>query len=88
MIIGQEMAEIRHGGGCGTVPFLEFVRCGRFFGDCAPAKKVAILTSCNRAILNGQNLGAAGWGGGGGGAWCVGGVLEARRTQGTRQLEV
>ena len=60
----------------------------RFFGDCAPAKKVAILTSCNRVILNGQNSGAAGWGGGGGGAWCVGGVLEARRTQGTRQLEV
>ncbi len=30
MIIGQEMAEIRHGGGCRTVPFLEVVRCGRF----------------------------------------------------------
>ena len=30
-----------------TVPFLEFVWCGRFFGDCAPAKKVAILASCN-----------------------------------------
>jgi hypothetical protein len=25
MIIGQEMAEIRHGGGGGMVPFLEFV---------------------------------------------------------------
>ncbi len=63
MIIGQEMAEIRHGGGGGhMVPFLEFVRCGRFFGDCAPAKKVAILTSCNIVILNGQNLGAAGVG--------------------------
>ena len=37
MIIGQEMAEIPHGGL--TVPFLEFVRCGWFFGDCALVRR-------------------------------------------------
>ena len=35
------------GGGGRTVAFLEFVQCGKFFGDGAPAKKVAILASCN-----------------------------------------
>jgi hypothetical protein len=39
-----------------------------------------------RVILNGQIRVRRGWGGGG--AWCGGGVVEARRTQGTRQLEV
>ena len=38
------MAEIRHGGGCRTVPFLEVVRCGRFFGDRARAKKFRVFT--------------------------------------------
>jgi hypothetical protein len=43
VIIGGEMAEIRHGGGCRTVPFLEVVRCGRFFGDRARAKNSEFL---------------------------------------------
>jgi hypothetical protein len=40
----------------------------------------------NRVVLNGQIRVRQGWGGGG--AWCGGGVVEAWRTQGTRQLEV
>jgi hypothetical protein len=39
-----------------------------------------------RVVLNGQIRVRRGWGGGG--AWCGGGVAEAQRTQGTRQLEV
>ena len=39
-----------------------------------------------RVILNGQIRVRRGWGGGR--AWCVGGVVEAQRTQGTHQLEV
>jgi len=37
-------------------------------------------------ILNGQIRVRQGWGGGR--AWCSGGVVEARRTQGTPQVEV
>jgi hypothetical protein len=43
MIIGQEMAEICHGGGGRTVPFLIVVWYGRFFGDRVPAKKLQYL---------------------------------------------
>ncbi len=43
MIIGREMADIRHGGGGRTVPFSGFVWSGVFLGDRARAKKFSVL---------------------------------------------
>ena len=43
-------------GGCRTVAFLEVVRCGRFFGERAPAKKIAILVICNTCGSYGSML--------------------------------
>ncbi len=43
MIIGQEMSDIRHGGGGRMVPFSGFVWTGVFLGDRARAKKFSVL---------------------------------------------
>jgi hypothetical protein len=56
MIIGQEMADICHGGGCRTVPFLEVVQCGRFLGDHTRAKKsqflrFSVFVACSTMFL-------------------------------------
>jgi hypothetical protein len=67
MIIGQEMADIHHGGGGRTVPFSGFVWSGVFLGDRARAKKfsvLAFLSFCGpqlvvlvlRMILQGDKL--------------------------------